>query len=176
MGPDLPARSVSMKGGLGDMRGQERHPDIQGRRPDMRDTWEGPDPDTREEWRRSGPHRRDEWRESNPEVKDGRTGSVADTTNKWSGPGLTGPDIIKERKGPEIREEWRGPGPRGPDQCGRGSDRGEWEGPGKDMRDEWGDAVLINTMTPCGGSPRSEERRVGKECLRLCRSRWSPYH
>ena len=23
---------------------------------------------------------------------------------------------------------------------------------------------------------RSEERRVGKECLRLCRSRWSPYH
>ena len=27
----------------------------------------------------------------------------------------------------------------------------------------------------CMGS-RSEERRVGKECLRLCRSRWSPYH
>ena len=25
-------------------------------------------------------------------------------------------------------------------------------------------------------NPRSEERRVGKECLRLCRSRWSPYH
>ena len=23
---------------------------------------------------------------------------------------------------------------------------------------------------------RSEERRVGRECLRLCRSRWSPYH
>ena len=23
---------------------------------------------------------------------------------------------------------------------------------------------------------RSEERRVGKECGRLCRSRWSPYH
>ena len=23
---------------------------------------------------------------------------------------------------------------------------------------------------------RSEERRVGKECFRLCRSRWSPYH
>jgi tRNA A37 N6-isopentenylltransferase MiaA len=23
---------------------------------------------------------------------------------------------------------------------------------------------------------RSEERRVGKECRRLCRSRWSPYH
>ena len=26
------------------------------------------------------------------------------------------------------------------------------------------------------GQVRSEERRVGKECLRLCRSRWSPYH
>ena len=26
------------------------------------------------------------------------------------------------------------------------------------------------------GHVRSEERRVGKECLRLCRSRWSPYH
>jgi formamidopyrimidine-DNA glycosylase len=25
-------------------------------------------------------------------------------------------------------------------------------------------------------SKRSEERRVGKECRRLCRSRWSPYH
>jgi SSS family solute:Na+ symporter len=26
------------------------------------------------------------------------------------------------------------------------------------------------------GAARSEERRVGKECRRLCRSRWSPYH
>ena len=25
-------------------------------------------------------------------------------------------------------------------------------------------------------NPRSEERRVGKECLTQCRSRWSPYH
>src|SRR3546814_12677779 len=24
-------------------------------------------------------------------------------------------------------------------------------------------------------SPRSEERRVGKECVSTCRSRWSPY-
>ena len=24
--------------------------------------------------------------------------------------------------------------------------------------------------------PQIGERRVGKECLRLCRSRWSPYH
>src|SRR3546814_11704402 len=25
-------------------------------------------------------------------------------------------------------------------------------------------------------SDRSEERRVGKECVSKCRSRWSPYH
>src|SRR3546814_6389114 len=25
------------------------------------------------------------------------------------------------------------------------------------------------------GAARSEERRVGKECVRTCRSRWSPY-
>src|SRR3546814_5056243 len=27
-----------------------------------------------------------------------------------------------------------------------------------------------------GGDFRSEERRVGKECVSTCRSRWSPYH
>src|SRR3546814_18941715 len=26
------------------------------------------------------------------------------------------------------------------------------------------------------GDHRSEERRVGKECVRTCRFRWSPYH
>src|SRR3546814_1310025 len=28
----------------------------------------------------------------------------------------------------------------------------------------------------CEEACRSEERRVGKECVRTCRSRWSPYH
>src|SRR3546814_12476901 len=28
----------------------------------------------------------------------------------------------------------------------------------------------------CSASWRSEERRVGKECVSTCRSRWSPYH
>src|SRR3546814_10985767 len=27
-----------------------------------------------------------------------------------------------------------------------------------------------------GRDERSEERRVGKECVSTCRSRWSPYH
>src|SRR3546814_20850797 len=33
------------------------------------------------------------------------------------------------------------------------------------------DMIFLQTRTE-----RSEERRVGKECVRTCRSRWSPYH
>src|SRR3546814_20596771 len=29
---------------------------------------------------------------------------------------------------------------------------------------------------PLPATARSEERRVGKECVSTCRSRWSPYH
>src|SRR3546814_15564143 len=28
----------------------------------------------------------------------------------------------------------------------------------------------------CANHKRSEERRVGKECVSTCRSRWAPYH
>ena len=35
---------------------------------------------------------------------------------------------------------------------------------------------IIRAVVPFGGYQRSEERRVGKECLSVCRSRWSPYH
>ena len=31
-------------------------------------------------------------------------------------------------------------------------------------------------VTRFGGGPRSEERRVGKECTSWFRYRWSPYH
>src|SRR3546814_4567911 len=35
----------------------------------------------------------------------------------------------------------------------------------------------ISVMLVCIlGGIRSEERRVGKECVSTCRSRWSPYH
>jgi hypothetical protein len=34
----------------------------------------------------------------------------------------------------------------------------------------------IEPIGRTAGRVRSEERRVGKECRRLCRSRWSPYH
>src|SRR3546814_2138638 len=31
-------------------------------------------------------------------------------------------------------------------------------------------------LAPVEYTARSEERRVGKECVSTCRSRWSPYH
>src|SRR3546814_2347814 len=42
------------------------------------------------------------------------------------------------------------------------------------------DAKAVNGGTTTDGTAkawlRSEERRVGKECVSTCRSRWSPYH
>src|SRR3546814_20635125 len=35
---------------------------------------------------------------------------------------------------------------------------------------------LVRKYGMSGLQPRSEERRVGKECVSTCRSRWSPYH
>src|SRR3546814_19140205 len=35
----------------------------------------------------------------------------------------------------------------------------------------------VGIVTPVAEQcPRSDERRVGKECVSTCRSRWSPYH
>src|SRR3546814_1787353 len=39
-----------------------------------------------------------------------------------------------------------------------------------------GDRDVELRHLPEAGQPRSEERRVGKECVSTCRSRWSPYH
>ena len=39
--------------------------------------------------------------------------------------------------------------------------------------------LLLSQLEQATGLPvgqRSEERRVGKECMPVCRSRWSPYH
>ena len=35
---------------------------------------------------------------------------------------------------------------------------------------------IVNDFIDDGLVMRSEERRVGKECVSTCRSRWSPYH
>src|SRR3546814_12943618 len=54
-----------------------------------------------------------------------------------------------------------------------------------------GHGIAVGKINGCDGQPahfgfqiaavgvvgiRSEERRVGKECVSTCRSRWSPYH
>src|SRR3546814_19979791 len=37
-------------------------------------------------------------------------------------------------------------------------------------------SFLVSSRETCKAVCRSEERRVGKECVSTCRSRWSPYH
>src|SRR3546814_2326107 len=41
-----------------------------------------------------------------------------------------------------------------------------------------GPGLVVNVLLKpnWGRARRSEERRVGKECVSTCRSRWSPYH
>src|SRR3546814_16603276 len=41
-------------------------------------------------------------------------------------------------------------------------------------REDRPDVVFAAETLGC--RPRSEERRVGKECVSTCSSRWSPYH
>src|SRR3546814_14778357 len=53
----------------------------------------------------------------------------------------------------------------------RGSIKGKtvaWIGDANNMLYSWLQAAQV--------FDRSEERRVGKECVSTCRSRWSPYH
>ena len=44
-----------------------------------------------------------------------------------------------------------------------------WRRPDRRIVLTWDQRVMENDF-------RSEERRVGKECVSLCISRWSPYH
>src|SRR3546814_6686443 len=46
------------------------------------------------------------------------------------------------------------------------------------IQEEIKEAGLEGQITRCmkGEGIRSDERRVGKECVGTCRSRWSPYH
>src|SRR3546814_4463083 len=48
---------------------------------------------------------------------------------------------------------------------------------GRDMRvsDEQ-ESIRLDRLRDLTFVTRSEERRVGKECVSTCRSRWSPYH
>src|SRR3546814_3879911 len=44
------------------------------------------------------------------------------------------------------------------------------------VSDTLGSKALVDVRSPKEFTGRSEERRVGKECVSTCRSRWSPYH
>src|SRR3546814_16507804 len=50
----------------------------------------------------------------------------------------------------------------------------EWHyiAPGKPQQNGYVESFNGRLRDEC----RSEERRAGKECVRTCRSRWSPYH
>src|SRR3546814_12980664 len=65
------------------------------------------------------------------------------------------------------------PGPKGSPSRSphwpRGSSRTLASAPNGPHRQAW-------VSMPSTGPLRSEERRVGKECVCTCRSRWSPYH
>ena len=50
------------------------------------------------------------------------------------------------------------------------------DGETKDIETLLKHGVKVNAMDKSGWTARSEERRVGKECMVQCRSRWSPYH
>src|SRR3546814_17141508 len=48
--------------------------------------------------------------------------------------------------------------------------------PSKSAAKHTGSAGLSEASVATRLQARSEERRVGKECVSTCRSRWSPYH
>src|SRR3546814_19766490 len=55
-----------------------------------------------------------------------------------------------------------------------GPARGSYQAPERVRRAIQACGLLATYFPP--DRPRSEERRVGKECVSTCRSRWSPYH
>src|SRR3546814_2913435 len=54
----------------------------------------------------------------------------------------------------------------------------EVDGQRQHQVEEGGDRrqFVLETIAVAERQSRSEERRVGKECVSTCRSRWSPYH
>src|SRR3546814_20799884 len=92
------------------------------------------------------------WHEDTGVTTSGRPKSDADDYRYFPEP-----DLVPVAPSREWVEELRGTLPRLPREQ-RAELQAEWGFTDLEMRD------------------RSEERRVGKECVSTCRSRWSPYH
>src|SRR3546814_9747308 len=73
---------------------------------------------------------------------------------------------VDERRRDRRRRLW--PSAQGPVAADRGIE------PARGQRAR-GRAAVGRALAADGGA-RSEARRVGKECVSTCRSRWSPYH
>src|SRR3546814_11124320 len=89
-------------------------------------------------------------------------------------------DIAQRRREKSHRQEAPDVGVIGEETVGelaerigveqRRADRAEFDGSEDTLIDQW----LLDYAER--ETTRSEERRVGKECVSTCRSRWSPYH
>src|SRR3546814_13763387 len=113
-----------------------------------------------------------------------RTDTLFPYTTLFRSPGQEGGRLDPARR----RQPGRGGlfrEPNDPRRCEAGDERGE----GGDLRPRSRRPALRRPRrggqgrndTPYGlaatvWTRRSEERRVGKECVSTCRSRWSPYH
>ena len=72
------------------------------------------------------------------------------------------PLIFADESGDEDNKAWGG-------DAGRARPIGE-------ALSSWTAGAPAGMVRPSSSDAGSEERRVGKECLSVCRSRWSPYH
>src|SRR3546814_14779694 len=82
---------------------------------------------------------------------------------------------------PSEIEDWVDQGKAGMENALRAKPedvREQYERQLKDLQEAYGEAMLELRARKKLQSllGRSEERRVGKECVSTCRSRWSPYH
>src|SRR3546814_14538029 len=77
--------------------------------------------------------------------------------------------LSRERAGVEVRDVH-------PSHYGRMCPIETPEGPNIGLIGSLASFARINAFGFIETPYRSEERRVGKECVRTCRSRWSPYN
>src|SRR3546814_19180496 len=86
---------------------------------------------------------------------------LGDPANGWSRNDIGG---VQPAAQPDLDHAGIGRNPRKREEGGGGG------------RLKKADLVIAVGIEHLGKHFRSDARRVGKECVRTCRSRWSPYH